>query len=85
MVASDVAKWRGSLSALWRLGCGGLDLTLIFVLDFVPSYYCENCLLVSEIFIEFVEGSFCLLLILIRCPVLEISFLVFNSFKKKKL
>ena len=76
MVASDVAKWRGSLSAWWRLGCGGLDLTLIFVLDFVPSYYCENCLLVSEIFIEFVEGSFCLLLIL------NFSFLYAGTYRR---
>jgi hypothetical protein len=38
VVASDVAKWR---SAWWRLGCGGLVLTLFFILDFVLSYFCD--------------------------------------------
>jgi hypothetical protein len=59
VVASDVAKWR---SAWWRLGCGGLDLTLILVLDFVLGYFCDIvcwthvCML--EIFLEFLQGSF---------------------------
>jgi hypothetical protein len=44
VVASDVAKWR---SAWWRLGCGGLDLTLILVLDFVLGYFCDIVLLDS--------------------------------------
>ncbi len=40
MVTSDVEKWRGR-SAWWRLGCGGLVLTLFFILDFVLSYFCD--------------------------------------------
>jgi hypothetical protein len=38
VVASDVEKWRGR-SAWWRLGCGGLVLTLFFVLDFCAELF----------------------------------------------
>jgi hypothetical protein len=57
VVASDVEKWRGR-SAWWRLGCGGLVLTLFFVLDFCAELFLWYCWLDSEIFLEFLKGSF---------------------------
>ena len=38
VVGSDVEKWRGR-SAWWRLACGGLVLTLFFVLDFCAELF----------------------------------------------
>ena len=78
MVASDVAKWR---SAWWRLGCGGLDLTLILVLDFVLGYFCDIvcwthvCML--EIFLEFLQGSF-----LFNYLILIFSFLYAGTYRR---